>query len=244
MKNIKLIIEYDGTNYHGWQSQNNSLAVQDIIASAINKLTGEKVIVNGSSRTDAGVHSYGLAANFLTDSPIPPDRFCYALNTVLPSDVVAVKSEEVSSDFHARFSSKGKKYRYLIYNSEFPSAILRNRAYHVSKALDADKMQEAAEKFIGTHDFTTFMAAGSTVKSPVRTIYSATVTKKDNIICFEVEGSGFLYNMVRIMAGTLVEVGYGKIKVEQINDIILSKNRKLAGKTAPPHGLYLLEVYY
>jgi pseudouridylate synthase I len=244
MKNVKLTIEYDGTNYHGWQSQNNSLAIQDIVNEAVHKLTGEKVTVNGSSRTDAGVHAYGLAANFNTDSSIPPDRFSYALNTMLPPDVVVVKSEEVTADFHARFSSKGKKYRYLIYNGAFPSALLRNRAYHISKYLDADKMQEAANFYTGTHDFSAFMATGSTAKTTIRTISSARVSRIDDLITFEVEGNGFLYNMVRIMVGTLIEVGYGKIKVSDIENIILSKNRKMAGRTAPAHGLYLLEVFY
>jgi len=244
MKNIKLTIEYDGSQYHGWQTQNNSLAVQDVITEGIFKITGEKVTVNGSSRTDAGVHAFGLCANFLSSSSIPPDRFAYAINTVMPSDIVIVKSEEVSLDFHARFDSKGKKYRYLIYNSVFPSALLRDRACHVSKTLDVAKMQEAADKFIGTHDFSTFMAAGSVVKSTVRTISYVKVEKKDNLISFEIQGDGFLYNMVRIMAGTLIEVGCGKINAADINDIILSGNRKRAGKTAPAHGLYLVEVYY
>jgi len=244
MKNVKLTIEYDGTNYHGWQSQNNSLAIQDIITSALLKLTGEKITVNGSSRTDAGVHAYGLVANFTTSSSIPAEKFSYAINTMLPPDVVVVKSEEVPMDFHARFSSKGKKYRYLIYNGAFPPALLRNRTYHISKPLDECKMQEAADKFIGAHDFTTFMAAGSTARTTVRTIYSAKVTRKDNLITFEVEGNGFLYNMVRIMAGTLIEVGYGKIKVCDMENIILSRNRKMAGRTASANGLYLLEVFY
>lgn len=244
MKNVKLTIEYDGTNYHGWQSQNNSLAIQDIINAAVYKLTGEKVTVNGSSRTDAGVHAYGLAANFNTSSSIPSERFCYALNTMLPPDVVVVKSEEVPEEFHARFSSKGKKYRYLIHNSAFPSALLRNRAYHFSKHLDESKMQEAAKFFIGSHDFTAFMAAGSTAKTTVRTIYNVKVKREEELVTFEVEGNGFLYNMVRIMTGTLIEVGYGKIRTCDMDSIILSKNRKLAGRTAPAHGLYLLEIYY
>lgn len=244
MRNVKLTIEFDGTNYHGWQTQNNSLAVQDVITEAIYKLTGEKAMVNGSSRTDAGVHALGLCANFHTDSSIPPDRFSYALNSMMPPDIVIIKSEEVSQEFHARFDSRGKKYRYLIYNSEFPSALLRERACHISKLLDISKMQEAANKFLGTHDFSTFMAAGSAVKSTVRTINYVNVEKNDNLVSFEVQGDGFLYNMVRIMAGTLIEVGYGKINAADMDDVILSGNRKRAGKTAPAHGLYLVEVFY
>jgi tRNA pseudouridine38-40 synthase len=244
MKNIKLTLEFDGTNYHGWQSQNNSIAVQDVVSKAILNLTGENATLNGSSRTDAGVHSYGLSANFFTNSSIPPERFAYALNSALPSDVVVIKSEEVSLDFHARFDSKGKKYRYMIFNSAFPSALLRDRACHEVRHLDESKMQEAALKFLGTHDFSSFMAAGSVVKSALRTIYSADVKREGKIIYFEVKGNGFLYNMVRIMAGTLIEVGYGRIKVADVDNILLSKDRKRAGKTAPAHGLYLVEVYY
>lgn len=244
MRNVKLTIEFDGSNYHGWQSQNNSLAIQDVITQGILDLTGENLTVHGSSRTDAGVHALGMCANFHTDSPIPPDRFSFALNTLMPPDVVIVKSEEVSPDFHARFDSKGKMYRYMIYNFPFPTALLRERACHISKSLDIVKMQDAAQKFLGTHDFSTFMAAGSVVKSTVRTISYVNLAKIDNLISFEVKGNGFLYNMVRIMAGTLIEVGYGRINVSDIDDIILSGNRKRAGKTAPAHGLYLVEVYY
>lgn len=243
-RNIKLTIEYDGTNYHGWQSQINAVTVQDTLAEAIRKLTGESCELVGSSRTDMGVHALGHVANFFTSSPIPADRFPYALNSVLPDDIVIKGAEEVSAEFHSRFGARGKKYRYRIYNGEYRSALHRNRAWYVRGALDIAAMQKAAEYFLGEHDFCTFMATGSSVKTTVRTIYAVSLEKKADLIDFEIQGNGFLYNMVRIIAGTLVYVGMGKIAAEDIPGIIGSKTRKRAGKTAPAHGLYLVEVYY
>jgi len=244
MRNVKLIIEYDGTNYHGWQTQKNAKTVQDTIERAIKGLTGEMVELTASSRTDFGVHALGQVANFMTNSSIPGDRFSYALNRLLPDDIVIKDSQEVSLDFHARFRSKGKKYRYLIYNSRFPSAILRNRAYHVSYELDFESMQKAASYFPGTHDFSSFRASGSSVKTSVRTITEAVLERDDKIISFEISGNGFLYNMVRIIVGTLVDVGMGRIDADDIPKIIESLDRKRAGRTAPAEGLYLVEVYY
>lgn len=244
MKNIKLIIEYDGSNYHGWQSQINASAVQDIIRKAIMRLTGEECTLIGSGRTDAGVHAYGQVANFHTDSSIPSEKFSYALNSLLPKDIVIRGSSEVNDDFHSRFSAKGKKYRYVIYNSEFPSALLRNRAFHVTNFLDFDEMYKAVCFFKGTHDFSAFKASGSSVKTPIRTITDITLERRDSTIVFEIAGSGFLYNMVRIIVGTLLEVGTGKIKSDSIPEIINSRDRNKAGKTAPPQGLFLIEVYY
>jgi pseudouridylate synthase I len=251
MRNIKLTIEYDGTNYHGWQSQKNADTVQDFINLAVSRLTGEEINITGSSRTDTGVHAYGQVANFFTESTIPADKFTYALNSLLPEDIVITKSEEVDSNFHARFSTKGKKYRYLIYNSSFRSAILRHRAYHVYYPLDLDAIKLATHYFLGTHDFSAFMATGSCVKSTVRTIKDISVDngeKEGNssgrLIRLDIAGDGFLYNMVRIIAGTLVQVGYGRIKPEEIPGIIADCDRKKAGKTAPAHGLYLIEIYY
>jgi len=244
MRNIKLTIEYDGTCYNGWQSQENGRAIQDEIENAIFKLTGEKIRVTGASRTDAGVHACGQVCNFFTSSSIPADKFSFALNTLLPGDIVIKKSEEVSGDFHARFSAKGKKYRYVIYNSPHPSALLRSRSWHVFYKLDIEAMKEAATYLIGTHDFTCFMAQGSNVKSTVRTIWEMSIEKEKEIVQIEVSGNGFLYNMVRIIVGTLIEIGAGKIRPEQIDDIMKKCDRKLAGRTAPRQGLYLVEVYY
>lgn len=263
MRNIKLTIEYDGTNYHGWQSQLDGNTVQDYINKVLCELTGEKINVTGSSRTDTGVHAYGQVANFFTDSNIPEDKYTFAMNARLPEDIVVVRSEEVDMDFHARFSTKGKKYRYLIHNSTYPSALLRHRAYHVFYPLDVDAMSEAAQFFLGTHDFKAFMATGSIVKSTVRTINDIavyetnlgktsiqgsyrnhTMNKQSCMVTLDISGDGFLYNMVRIIAGTLVQVGYGKIRPWDIPGIIEAGDRRKAGKTAPAFGLYLLEVFY
>lgn len=244
MRNIKLTIEYDGTAYHGWQSQINATAVQDVVTRAVNSLTGGACSLTGSSRTDTGVHALGQVCNFFTESSIPSDKFAFALNTLLPEDIVVKKSEEVSPDFHSRFSANGKKYRYLFYNSTFPSALLRNRAYHIFYPMDADAMRQAAGYFVGTHDFAAFSSAGGSVKTTVRTITQAAIAENGELIEFCVTGGGFLYNMVRIIAGTLVEVGFGKIKPDAIPEIIAGLDRKKAGRTAPAHGLYLVEIYY
>ena len=244
MRNIKLITEYDGTNYHGWQSQINAVAVQDVLQSSIKKRTGEDCILIGSSRTDVGVHALGHVSNFVTASSIPPERFAYALNNMLPDDIVIKRSEEAEPDFHSRFWAKGKTYRYKVYNSPTPSALLRNRAYFVPDMLDVQSMEKAAGHFLGRHDFSAFQASGSSAKSTERTITGVSLVKNDNIIEFEITGDGFLYNMVRIIAGTLVYVGMGKIQEAAIPQIIDGRDRRKAGKTAPAQGLYLVEVYY
>lgn len=245
MRKIKLKIEYDGTNYHGWQIQKNAISVQEIIEKAISKLLGNEVGIVGCSRTDVGVHAYGQIAHFSTASTIPGDKFSYAMNNLLPSDIVIKQSEEVSEDFHSRYSATGKKYRYLIYNGSHASAIMRNRTYHVKPELDIEKMQRAAKYFVGEHDFAAFQATGGQVRSTVRKIFNMELQKKeDNIISIEVSGNGFLYNMVRIIAGTLVYVGMGKIDAYEIPMIIDSLDRTRAGKTAPAEGLYLMEIYY
>jgi len=244
MRNIKLTIEYDGTAYHGWQSQDNAVTVQDKLEETISRLTGEKVKVIGASRTDQGVHALGQTANFHTESRIPAEKFAYALNALLPDDIAIKKSEEVPIGFHSRYSATGKKYLYKIYNSRYPSALLRNRAYHVYCPLDLALMQKAAGFFTGTHDFSAFMATGSNAKTTVRSIDVLSLEKSGDIITIEIKGNGFLYNMVRIIAGTLVEVGFGKIRPDDIPGIIEEGDRRKAGRTAPPHGLYLAEVYY
>ena len=243
MKNIKLTIEYDGTNYHGWQIQQNSITVQEVVQNAIKRLLGEEIPVISCSRTDVGVHAYGQTLNFMTHSSIPPEKFSFALNNLLPTDIVVRKSELVTEDFHARYSAKGKKYRYLVFNSIQPSALNRNRAWHVKPVLDVERMVEGSKAFLGEHDFAAFQATGGQVRSTVRTIYNIIVNKMpDNIISIEVEGNGFLYNMVRIIAGTLVYVGLGKLRPDEVTEIIESCDRKRAGITAPAHGLYLIEV--
>ncbi len=244
MRNIRLLIEYDGTAFHGWQSQINARAVQDEVEKAVRLVTGEECGITGASRTDTGVHALGQVANFMTASKIPPDKYVYTLRSVLPDDVVIKKSDEVPADFHSRYWAKGKRYRYLIYNSEFASALLRNRAYHVPYKLNFNAMCEAVSCFPGTHDFSAFKATGGSTKTSVRTIFDASLDRDGDMIGFTVSGNGFLYNMVRIIAGTLVEVGCGKIDPRSIPDIIAGGDRKMAGVTAPAQGLYLEEVFY
>lgn len=244
MKNIKLIMEYDGTSYHGWQKQNNAVTVQGTIEACIEKITGEHSPLTGASRTDQGVHALGQVANFKTSSPIPVDKFPFVLNAALPDDICIKKAELVDDSFHSRYDAKGKKYKYLIYNSPYPSALLRNRAYHVPARLDIEKMRKAAERFLGTHDFSAFKAAGGSAKTSERTITDVSLIKNEELITFEIKGDGFLYNMVRIIVGTLIYVGMGKIEPDDVTTIINSKDRTKAGKTVGPQGLYLVEVYY
>lgn len=244
-RNIKLTIEYDGTNYCGWQKQKHSITVQEKLEEALNKITGENCKANGSSRTDAGVHAKAFVCNFLTESNIPADKFKYAINSKLPKDIVIRKSEEVPLEFHARFDSKGKKYIYTILNREESPAIARDYVYHFHKKLDVELMQQGSKYFIGSHEFDSFYKkSGSSVKSTLKTIYYCDVISKGDLIEFTVIGNGFLYNMVRIMAGTLIEVGIGKIKPEEIKDILLAKDREKAGRSLPPQGLCLYEVLY
>lgn len=241
---IKLTIEYDGTAYAGWQRQENALAVQQVIEEALTKLTRARVVIAGASRTDAGVHALGQTAHFDTESRIPPDKYAFALNTMLPADIRIRKSEAVSEDFHARFSNKGKRYRYLIYQSPHAGALNRNTHAHVIYPLDDEKMRRELTALIGTHDFSAFAASGSVVKDTVRTIYSASLARRGDELELLVEGSGFLYNMVRIIAGTLISVGAGRLEEGAFARAIQSGNRLDLGVTAPAHGLTLMEVYY
>lgn len=241
---IKLTIEYDGTAYAGWQRQENALAVQQVIEEALTKLTRARVVIAGASRTDAGVHALGQTAHFDTESRIPPDKYAFALNTMLPADIRIRKSEAVSEAFHARFSNKGKRYRYLIYQSPHAGALNRNTHAHVIYPLDDEKMRRELTVLIGKHDFAAFAASGSVVKDTVRTIYSASLTRREDELELLVEGSGFLYNMVRIIAGTLISVGAGRLEEGAFARAIQSGNRLDLGVTAPAHGLTLMEVYY
>lgn len=244
MKNIKLTCEYDGTNFYGWQRQSTLPTVQGELEKAIVQLTGENVTVNGCSRTDRGVHAFNHVSNFLSDSNIPPENFYLALNTKLPDGIVCKASEEAEQDFHARFSCRGKKYSYLFFNNPTRSALLNSRTYHIKDKLDVGAMEEAAKHFVGTYDFSAFQAMGSESSSTIKTIFDTSIKITDKIICFEIAGDGFLYNMVRIMAGTLAYVGLGKIQAHEIPRIIALHDRKNAGITAPAQGLYLKEVYY
>ena len=244
MRNIKLTIEYDGRDFNGWQKQPDKLNIQGTIENAIKAITGEEVELNASGRTDAGVHAFGQVANFKTNSNLPIEKFPIAINSKLKKSIIIKSAEEVEERFHSRLTCKRKTYRYVINNSVSGTAIYRNLEYHVAVKLDLEKMQEAVKHFEGEHDFKAFKASGTSSKSSVRTIYEAKVYNVDEKIYIELTGNGFLYNMVRIIAGTLVEVGLGKILPKQIPQIIEEGKRENAGKTLPAHGLYLLNVEY
>ena len=244
MKNIKLTIEYDGTNYSGWQNQENAITIQEKLEIAISKITGEKISLIGSGRTDAGVHALGQVANFKTNSSIPGDKYKFTLNNILPEDITIIDSKEVDLNFHSRFSAVKKRYKYRIYTRKMPSAIYRNVSFHYKHDLDIDKMIEASKYFLGTHDFASFKGRKSVVKGTIRTIYKLDIEKVDNFIEITIEGNSFLRYMVRNIVGTLINVGSGKTKAEDIPNIIKSENRNCAGKTAPAQGLFLEKVYY
>ena len=244
MRNIKLTIEYDGKDFNGWQKQPNKLNIQGNIEKVISEITKEEIELIGSGRTDAGVHAIGQVANFKTNSNIPIEKFAIAINSRLKKSIIIKKAEEVPERFHSRYNCKKKTYRYIINNSNMGSAIYRNLEYNIKMPLNLENMKKASKYFEGEHDFSAFKASGTSSKSSVRTIYSADVKKENERIIIELTGNGFLYNMVRIISGTLVEVGLGKIRPEEIEDIIDSKNRQMAGKTLPPYGLYLVEVNY
>ena len=229
----------------GWQKQPNKLNIQGTIEKAIELVTKQKFDLNASGRTDAGVHAKGQVANFKTDCKIPIEKFAIAINTNLKKSIRIIKAEEVEERFHSRLSCKRKTYRYVINNSEYGTAIYRNLETHIPMKLNVDRMNEAAKYFEGEHDFKAFKASGTSSKNSVRTIYKAEVIKMpEERIYIELTGSGFLYNMVRIISGTLVDVGIGKIEPEDIPNIIKEQKRELAGKTLPPQGLYLMNVEY
>ena len=254
MKNILLTIEYDGTDFKGWQRQPEVRTVQGELERVLSYACKEEITINGTSRTDAGVHALGQRATFNMTSGLPVDKLPKVVNNLLcggmhslhpVGDVRIVEAREVDSDFHARFDSKGKTYIYKIYNSRRKDPFHRNGCYFVDKELNVEAMQQAAKHIVGTHDFKCFQAAGGEEKeTTVRTIYSLDVKREGENVVIEVAGDGFLYNMVRIITGTLVEVGLGKKKPEDLAAIIDSKDRRKAGHTAPAEGLYLVEVYY
>ena len=243
-RRIRMIVEYDGTNYAGWQRQANALAVQQVVEEALTKLTQTPVVITGASRTDAGVHALGQTVHFDTESRIPAEKFAYALNTMLPADVRIRRSEDIDDDFHARFSTRGKRYRYLIYQNAHAGALNRNTHAHVIYPLDDDLMRREAQALVGTHDFAAFAASGSVVKDTVRTIYAVRLERRGDELELTVEGNGFLYNMVRIIAGTLISIGTGKLEPGAFARAIETGDRLALGVTAPAHGLTLMEVFY
>lgn len=243
-RNIKLILCYDGTAYHGWQMQENAITVQQVLTEATERITSQKVSINGCSRTDAGVHANKFCCNFRTLADTDCRILMRGINALLPDDVAVLSVEDTDVDFHARFDCKGKEYIYKIWNSKVKNPFLKDKALHYPYTLDAGLMNEQAKYFIGTHDFSAFCAAGSTVKDNVRTVYDCGVKREGDLVTFYVKGDGFLYNMVRIMVGTLLYINSGKIERDTVTHIIESRDRLRAGITAKAYGLYLNEVYY
>lgn len=241
---VLLVVAYDGTNYHGWQRQENAVSVESVLTDELTRVLKENIELIGASRTDAGVHALGNVAVFDTNTTIPADKICFAVNQSLPADIRVVKSYEVAEDFHPRYTECTKTYEYVIANEKIYNPLNRLYSYGVYYPLDVDKMQEAAKYLEGEHDFAGFCSAGSQVKTTVRTIYHAEVVKQGSLISLRVTGNGFLYNMVRIIAGTLVEVGKGYIVPKDMPAIIASKDRRQAGPTAPAQGLKLIEIIY
>ena len=244
MRNIALFLTYLGTRYHGWQVQKNLPTVAETVEKAASQIVGHSVHVTGCGRTDAGVHALGQVVSFDLETSIPTEKIPYAVNVFLPSGVRILACEEADSDFNARFDAKRKTYLYKMYVSPHLSPLRANSAVWLTKMPDVELMKKAAKYIVGTHDFTAFAATGSTVKDFVRTVYDLTVKREGNDILLEITGNGFLYNMVRIVVGTLLDVGYGKYPPEFVSEIIQKRDRTLAGKTMPPEGLYLKSVVY
>ncbi len=245
-RNIKLVLEYDGTNYHGWQSQAGSknATIQETLEESIKVLSREEVKTYSSGRTDAGVHALGHVANFKTSSSIPPAAWAPALNTILPHDIRVITSQEVSSGFHARYSALGKTYKYRILNRRPPTALYRSYAWHIHVPLNISRMRRAAAFLLGTHDFSAFRGSGCNARTPVRTIKLLEIKKTGDFIDLWVGADAFLQYMVRNIAGTLAEVGLGRFTPDDITRMLKSCDRTLAGRTAPPQGLYLVNVTY
>lgn len=247
MRNIKVTCAYDGTSYHGFQEQRGTGlgTVQEEIEKALQGLSGSPIRVIGAGRTDAGVHARGQVVNFTTQSwNIPVDKIALALNGVLPRDIAVLEASQESAVFHARFSAKAKTYCYSIQNARLPDPFLRRYSYFVPRHLDTDAMAAAGEILVGSHDFASFKAEGTPVKSTERKIFSLGLVVTEELVKIYVRGNGFLYNMVRIIAGTLLEVGLKKYPPQHVEDILLGRNRVLAGPTVPPQGLCLMSVEY
>lgn len=235
---------YDGTSYHGWQVQSNALTVQQVLQDAVQRVFLKRLDVIGCSRTDAGVHANNYCVMLKTDMSISNDGVVLALNTHLPKDISVISCKEVADDFHPRYSCVTKEYVYKVYNGKIRNPFYADYAYHYKYPLDADYLNDEAKAFIGTFDYSGFCSSGSDVEDTVRTVTAFEVWREGDMVYFRVEADGFLYNMVRIMVGTLLFVAQGKIGEGELTDIINSKDRKRAGKTAPPQGLYLNRINY
>ena len=245
MKRVKIVVAYDGTNYCGWQVQPNGLSVQEVLEKHLSDLLCEEIRITGASRTDAGVHALGNVAAFNTSARMAADRISFAMNTRLPADIRIQESAEVPMEFHPRFANTVKTYEYRIFNRKFPDPTKRLYSFFYHYPLDVEKMQRAASYLVGEHDFKSFCTAKPEVESTVRTIYSLDVFKEgEDMIVLRVRGNGFLYNMIRIIAGTLIRVGGGAYPPEHVKEILEAKDRSLAGETARPEGLTLVEIEY
>lgn len=244
MKNIALLLQYKGTAYHGWQRQNNAVTVQEVLEGAVAQLFPDAGHVYGCGRTDAGVHALSYVCNFHSESNIPDDKISYAINCLLPDDIRVLAAKAVPRDFHSRYSIQKKRYKYKILNTPHGDVFQKDLAWHCGYRLDVEKMQNACAAFCGEHDFSTFCASGSQAKDFVRTVYSLDISQNGSLVELDICGNGFLYNMVRIIAGTLAYVGDGRIAVGDIDEIIASRDRTRAGITAPPYGLYMAGAEY
>ncbi len=247
MRNLKLVIEYDGTGYSGWQYQPDKPTIQGVLKKAISKVEDvslDSIKLVGASRTDAGVHAIGQVANFLSNRELSADRFRKAINSLLPEDIVVKSVEEVPLSFNARRNAKGKKYKYVILNRDYPSALERNRVYYLPFALDIELVRKAIPMFIGKKDFASFQSSGGEVKTTVREIFQFSLDVEGDYLIFTITGNGFLKQMVRNIIGTLVFVGLKKFSLDDIPLIFKARDRRMAGPTAPPYGLYLVEIFY
>lgn len=244
MKRVKLTVAYDGTEYHGWQMQNNGITIESELNRCLSELLGEQIQVIGASRTDAGVHALGNVAVFDTECRMPAEKMSYALNQRLPEDIRIQRSEEVAPDWHPRRCESRKTYEYRIYRGEFPMPVKRLYSYFTYHLLDVDSMRRAAALLEGEHDFRSFCQTGAQVESTVRTLYSVEIEEQGAELVIRVCGNGFLYNMVRIIAGTLIEVGRGRRRPEDMTAVLQAADRSAAGPTAPAHGLTLVKYEF
>ena len=243
-KRIKLTVAYDGTAYCGWQIQPNGITIEEVLNRTLTDFLGEEIRVIGASRTDSGVHARGNVAVFDTESRIPSDRLSYALNTQLPEDIRIMSSEEVAPDFHPRYRDSVKTYEYHIDNGRFPDPVRRLYTHFVPAKLDTEAMRKAAAWLVGTHDFASFCASGSQAKTTVRTVREINIFSESDEVLIQAKGEGFLYNMVRIIAGTLIKVGLGVYPPDHVKEILEAKDRGKAGETAPAKGLLLKNIEY
>jgi tRNA pseudouridine38-40 synthase len=244
MSNIRLVLEYLGTHYHGWQRQTRLPTLQGVLEDCIHKICGEKIKLIGAGRTDAGVHALGQVANFKTSSKLTAESWKNALNALLPSDIVILDAQKVPNTFHARRLAKSKTYQYRILNRRTPSALLDQRVWHLPWPLRTDAMRKGAKHLVGLHDFRSFCGKAGTRKSTTSRLSRIIIRRQADLILFTLTGSHFLQYMVRNIVGTLLEVGMGKIPPKQVKDILQGRDRRLAGPTAPPQGLFLVKVHY